>query len=192
MIQGIPTMGLEALVLLVLVGLAVHAETAKAAEPKAIIDTKFGTIEITFFPDKAPKHVENFVKLAQSGFYNGTIFHRVIPGFMIQGGDPHTKDKENTAQYGTGGPGYRVQAEFNDRLHVRGIVSMARSQDADSAGSQFFIMVADAPSLNGKYTVFGQVIKGMDVVDKIVAQQRNQQDMPLERVEMTVRIVDKD
>jgi peptidyl-prolyl cis-trans isomerase B (cyclophilin B) len=185
-------MGLEALVLLVLVGLAVHAETAKAAEPKAIIDTKFGTIEITFFPDKAPKHVENFVKLAQSGFYNGTIFHRVIPGFMIQGGDPHTKDKENTAQYGTGGPGYRVQAEFNDRLHVRGIVSMARSQDADSAGSQFFIMVADAPSLNGKYTVFGQVIKGMDVVDKIVAQQRNQQDMPLERVEMTVRIVDKD
>jgi peptidyl-prolyl cis-trans isomerase B (cyclophilin B) len=192
MIQGMATMELAVLALLVLVGLAVHAETAKAAEPKAIIDTKFGIIELTFFPDKAPKHAENFVKLAQSGFYNGTIFHRVIPGFMIQGGDPLTKDKENTAQYGTGGPGYKVNAEFNDRPHVRGIVSMARSQDPDSAGSQFFIVVADAPSLNGKYTVFGQVIKGMDVVDKIVAQPRNPRDMPLDRVEMTVRIVDKD
>jgi len=192
MIQGMATLGLEALALLILVGLAVHAETAKAAEPKAIIDTKFGTIELTFFPDKAPKHVESFIKLAQSGFYNGTIFHRVIPGFVIQGGDPLTKDKENTARYGTGGPGYTVKAEFNDRPHVRGVLSMARSQDADSAGSQFFIVVADVPSLNGKYTVFGQVIKGMDVVDKIVAQPRNPRDMPLERVEMTVRIVDKD
>jgi peptidyl-prolyl cis-trans isomerase B (cyclophilin B) len=192
MIQGMTTMGLEALVLLVLVGFAMHAETARAAEPKAIIDTRFGGIEITFFPDKAPKHVESFIKLAQSGFYNGTIFHRVIPGFVIQGGDPLTKDKENTAQYGTGGPGYKVKAEFNERPHVRGIVSMARSQDPDSAGSQFFIVVADAPSLNGKYTVFGQVIKGLDVVDKIVTQPRNQRDMPLERVEMTVRIVDKD
>jgi peptidyl-prolyl cis-trans isomerase B (cyclophilin B) len=192
MIQGMTMMGLEALVLFVLVGLAVHAETAKAAEPKAIIDTKFGAMEITFFPDKAPKHVENFLKLARSGFYNGTIFHRVIPGFMIQGGDPLTKDKEKTAQYGTGGPPDRVKAEFNDRPHVRGILSMARSQDPDSAGSQFFIVVADAPSLNGKYTVFGQVIQGMDVADKIVAQPRNQRDMPLERVEMTVRIVDKE
>src|SRR5690349_14136793 len=122
MIQGVATIGLEALALLVLAGLAVHAEAAKAAEPKAIIDTKFGAIELTFFPDKAPKHVENFIKLAQSGFYNGTIFHRVIPGFMIQGGDPLTKDKENTAQYGTGGPGQRVKAEFNDRPHVRGIL----------------------------------------------------------------------
>jgi peptidyl-prolyl cis-trans isomerase B (cyclophilin B) len=192
MIQGMATIGLEALALLILVGLAIHTETARAAEPKAIIDTKFGTIEITFFPDKAPKHVESFIKLAQSGFYNGTIFHRVIPGFVIQGGDPLTKDKENTTRYGTGGPGYNVKAEFNERPHVRGIVSMARSQEPDSAGSQFFIVVADAPSLNGKYTVFGQVIKGMDVVDKIVAQPRNPRDMPLERVEMTVRIVDKD
>ncbi|HEY7491857.1 MAG TPA: peptidylprolyl isomerase [Candidatus Tectomicrobia bacterium] len=192
MMQGMAGLGLEALALLILVGLAVHAETARAAEPKAIINTKFGDIELTFFPDKAPKHVENFVKLAQSGFYNGTIFHRVIPGFVIQGGDPLTKDKENTAQYGTGGPPDRVKAEFNERPHVRGILSMARSQDPDSAGSQFFLVVADAPSLNGKYTVFGQVIKGMDVVDKIVALPRNQRDMPLERVEMTVRIVDKD
>ena len=192
MIHGMATMGLEALALLILIGLAAHTETAKAAEPKAIIDTKFGAIEITFFPDKAPKHVENFIKLSQSGFYNGTIFHRVIPGFMIQGGDPVTKDKENTARYGTGGPGYTVKAEFNERPHVRGVVSMARSQQPDSAGSQFFIVVADAPSLDGKYTVFGKVVKGMDVVDKIVAQQRNQRDMPLERIEMTVRMVDTD
>lgn len=192
MIQGMTTTGLEALALLVLIGLAAYTETARAAEPRAIIDTKFGVIELTFFPDKAPKHVENFIKLAQSGSYNGTIFHRVIPGFMIQGGDPITKDKEKTAQYGTGGPGYTVKAEFNDRPHVRGVLSMARSQDPDSAGSQFFIVVADAPSLDGKYTVFGKVVKGMDVADKIIAQQRNQRDMPLERIEMTVRIVDTD
>jgi peptidyl-prolyl cis-trans isomerase B (cyclophilin B) len=190
MMQGMATTGLEGLMLLVLIGLAAYAETARAAEPKAIIDTKFGSIELMFFPDKAPKHVENFITLARSGAYNGTIFHRVIPGFMIQGGDPITKDKEKTAQYGTGGPGYTVKAEFNDRPHVRGVLSMARSQHPDSAGSQFFIMVADAPSLDGKYTVFGKVVKGIEVADQIVAQQRNQRDMPLERIEMTVRIVD--
>jgi peptidyl-prolyl cis-trans isomerase B (cyclophilin B) len=166
---------------------------ADAAEPdtKALIETKFGTMEVTFYPDKAPKHVENFIKLAKSGFYNGTIFHRVIPGFVIQGGDPNTKGQD-TSTYGTGGPGYTVKAEFNDRQHVRGVLSMARSQDPDSAGSQFFIVVGTVPHLDGKYTVFGQVVKGMDVADKIVALKRDARDMPNERVEMTVRIVGKE
>ena len=156
---------------------------------QAIIDTKFGSMEIRFFPDKAPKHVENFIKLAKSGFYNGTIFHRVIPGFMIQGGDPNTKDKDKTAMYGMGGPGYKVKAEFNERSHKRGIVSMARSQHPDSAGSQFFIVVKDSTFLDRKYTVFGEVINGMPVADKIVSQKRDPRDKPLERIEMTVRIV---
>jgi peptidyl-prolyl cis-trans isomerase B (cyclophilin B) len=166
---------------------------ADAAEPdtKALIETKFGTMEVTFYPDKAPKHVENFIKLAKSGFYNGTIFHRVIPGFVIQGGDPNTKGQD-TSTYGMGGPGYTVKAEFNDRQHVRGVLSMARSQDPDSAGSQFFIVVGTVPHLDGKYTVFGQVVKGMDVADKIVALKRDARDMPNERVEMTVRIVGKE
>ena len=165
---------------------------ADAAEPdtKALIETKFGTMEVTFYPDKAPKHVENFIKLAKAGFYNGTIFHRVIPGFVIQGGDPNTKGQD-TSTYGMGGPGYTVKAEFNDRQHVRGVLSMARSQDPDSAGSQFFIVVGTVPHLDGKYTVFGQVVKGMDVADKIVALKRDARDMPGERVEMTVRIVEK-
>ena len=166
------------------------AQTATPATPKVIIETKLGDMEVTFFPDKAPKHVESFLKLARSGFYNGTIFHRVIPGFMVQGGDPLTKDKDKKAQYGTGGPEYRLKAEFNDRPHVRGVLSMARSQDPDSAGSQFFIMVAEAPHLNGKYTAFGQVVKGMEVADKIVAMPRDARDMPLERIEMTMRVVE--
>jgi peptidyl-prolyl cis-trans isomerase B (cyclophilin B) len=166
---------------------------ADAAEPetKAFIETKFGTMEVIFYPDKAPKHVENFIKLAKSGFYNGTIFHRVIPGFVIQGGDPNTKGQD-TSTYGMGGPGYTVKAEFNDRPHVRGTLSMARSQHPDSAGSQFFIVLGTVPHLDGKYTVFGQVVKGMDVADKIVALKRDARDMPSERVEMTVRIVDKE
>ena len=164
-----------------------------AAEPemKAVIETKFGDIELAFFPDKAPKHVENFVTLAKSGFYNGTIFHRVIPGFVIQGGDPNTKGQDKS-QYGMGGPGHTVKAEFNDRQHVRGTLSMARSQHPDSAGSQFFIVVAPAPNLDGKYTVFGQVTKGIDVADKIVEQKRDARDMPNDRIEMTVRIVGKE
>jgi peptidyl-prolyl cis-trans isomerase B (cyclophilin B) len=170
---------------------AVVPSDAAEPETKAIIDTKFGSIELTFFPDKAPQHVENFITLAKSGFYNGTIFHRVIPGFVIQGGDPNTKEQD-TSKYGMGGPGYTVKAEFNDRQHVRGILSMARSQDPNSAGSQFFIVVGTVPHLDGKYTVFGQVVKGMDVVDKIVALKRDGRDMPLERVEMTVRIVGKE
>ena len=167
-----------------------QAQTASEKAPQAIIETKFGNMEIRFFPDKAPKHVENFIKLAKSGFYDKTIFHRVMPGFMIQGGDPNTKDEKNKAQYGMGGPGHRVKAEFNDRPHVRGTVSMARSPDPDSAGSQFFIVVKDSPSLDGKYTVFGEVVTGMEVADKIVSQPRDAQDNPLERIEMTVRIVE--
>jgi peptidyl-prolyl cis-trans isomerase B (cyclophilin B) len=158
--------------------------------PKAIIKTKLGEIEIKLFPDKAPKHVENFIKLAKSGFYNGTIFHRVIPGFMIQGGDPNTKDLNKKELYGMGGPGHSVKAEFNDVPHKRGIVSMARSNDPDSAGSQFFIVVEDSPFLDGKYTAFGQVVKGLGVADKIVNQPRDGRDNPTERIEMTVTVVE--
>lgn len=165
---------------------------AKKVEKKAvtaIIETQFGEIEIKFFPDVAPKHVDNFVSLAKQGFYDGTIFHRVIPGFMIQGGDPNTKGA-NTASYGSGGPGHTVKAEFNNIQHKRGILSMARSQNPDSAGSQFFIVVKDSFFLDGQYTVFGEVVAGMDVADKIVNTPRNPRDLPNERVEMKVRIIE--
>ena len=158
--------------------------------PRAIIKTKFGDIEMEFYPDVAPKHVENFIKLAKEGFYNGTIFHRVIPGFMIQGGDPNTKDTLKKETYGQGGPGYTVKAEFNDIPHKRGIVSMARAADPDSAGSQFFIVVEDSRFLDRKYSVFGQVKKGVGVADKIVNLPRDERDNPKERVEMTVTIVE--
>lgn len=176
-------------------GMASAAEEKKSSggsmEPHAIIKTKFGDMEIRFFSDKAPKHVENFITLAKSGFYNGTLFHRVIPGFMIQGGDPNTKDPNRKSEYGTGGPpGVRLKAEFNDTPHKRGIVSMARSNNPDSAGSQFFIVVKDSPFLDHQYTVFGEVIKGMEVADKIVNAPRGANDLPNERVEMTVTIVD--
>ena len=161
----------------------------KEKAPRAIVDTKFGSIELKFFPEKAPNHVENFLKLAKSGFYDGTLFHRIIPGFMIQGGDPNTKG-DDAATYGTGGPGYNLKAEFNNHPHGRGILSMARSQDPDSAGSQFYIVVAESSFLNGQYTVFGKVVKGMDVVDTIVSQERDSRDLPTERIEMTVRIED--
>ncbi|MGD8352395.1 MAG: peptidylprolyl isomerase [Nitrospirota bacterium] len=160
------------------------------AETRAVVKTTLGEMEIRFFPEKAPNHVHNFIALAKTGFYNGTAFHRVIPGFMIQGGDPESKDPGNRAAHGTGGPGYTLEAEFNDLSHKRGIVSMARSQDPDSAGSQFFICVADSPWLDGKYTVFGEVVSGMDVADRIVSQPRDGRDNPIERVEMNVRIVE--
>jgi len=167
-----------------------QAQTAAGKEPRVLLETKLGSIELRLLPEKAPKHVENFLKLAKSGFYDKTIFHRVIPGFMIQGGDPNTKDEKDKSKYGMGGPGHTVKAEFNDRPHVRGTLSMARSQDPDSAGSQFFIVVKDTPHLNGKYTVFGEVTKGMEVADKIVSQQRDARDNPLERIEMTVKVLD--
>lgn len=155
----------------------------------AVIETQFGEIVVKFHPEKAPKHVENFVKLAKEGFYDGTIFHRVIPGFMIQGGDPNTKG-DNTSTYGMGGPGYSIDAEFNDTNHKRGILSAARSADPNSAGSQFFLMVADSPNLNGQYSAFGEVIKGMDVADKIVNSPRNMRDLPNERIEIKIKIVE--
>ena len=131
----------------------------------------------------APETVRSFEKLARDGFYDGTLFHRVIPGFMIQGGDPNTKT-DNKGSWGTGGPGYAIKAEFNSRSHRRGIVSMARAQDPDSAGSQFFIVTSDSPFLDRQYTVFGQVTDGMDVADKIVSLQRDGNDCPLEKAQM--------
>ena len=165
-------------------------EIKKMAETKAVVETKFGTIELKFFPEVAPNHVNNFIELAKKGFYDGTTFHRVIPGFMIQGGDPNTKNPDKS-KHGMGGPGHTVKAEFNDRLHKRGTLSMARAANPDSAGSQFFICVADAPFLNKQYTVFGEVVSGMDVADKIVSQPRDPRDNPNDRIEMKVRIVEK-
>jgi len=165
-------------------------EIKKMAETRAIIETKFGSIELKFFPDVAPNHVNNFIELAKQGFYNGTTFHRVIPGFMIQGGDPNSKDPDKS-RHGMGGPGHQVKAEFNEKPHKRGILSMARSANPDSAGSQFFICVKDSPFLDRQYTVFGEVVSGMDVVDKIVSQPRDPRDNPNERIEMKVKIIEK-
>jgi len=165
-------------------------EIKKMAETRAIIETKFGNMELKFLPDVAPNHVEKFIELVKKGFYNGTTFHRVIPGFMIQGGDPNSKSPDKS-KHGTGGPGYNIKAEFSDKPHKRGTLSMARAQDPDSAGSQFFICVADAAFLNKKYTVFGEVVTGMDVADKIVSQPRDSRDNPNERVEMKVKIAEK-
>ena len=159
------------------------------AETKAVIETTFGTITLKFFPDVAPGHVKNFVDLAKKGVYDGTIFHRIIPGFMIQGGDPNTKGTD-TRTYGMGGPGYTIKAEFSDKPHKRGILSMARAQHPDSAGSQFFVVVKDSPFLDRQYTVFGEVVEGMDAVDKIVGLPRDARDLPNERVEMKVRVVE--
>jgi peptidyl-prolyl cis-trans isomerase B (cyclophilin B) len=150
----------------------------------ATLQTDAGDITIRFFHDKAPKHVENFIDLAANHFYDGTFFHRVIPGFMIQGGDPNTKSPEDAAhRYGTGGnvvggKENRIKAEFNDTSHKRGIVSMARSQDPNSASSQFFIVVKDSTFLDGQYTAFGEVVSGMEVADKIVNGPRNASDLP--------------
>ncbi len=149
----------------------------------AVIKTDFGVIKFEFFDKDAPNHTANFKKLARDKFYDGTTFHRVIPGFMIQGGDPNSKDEDRTND-GTGGPGYTIKAEFNSRPHLRGTISMARAQHPDSAGSQFFICVATAPFLDRQYTVFGQVIEGIEVVDKIVSQPRDARDNPLEKVVM--------
>ncbi len=168
---------------------AAEPSNAESKSPHVLMKTKFGEMEIVLFPDLAPKHVESFLKLAKSGFYNGTIFHRIIPGFMIQGGDPLTKDPANRSRYGTGGPGYTVPAEFNKVIHEKGILSAARTADPNSAGSQFFIMVDKAPHLDGQYSVFGEIVKGLDVVDTIVSQPRDLKDNPLERIEMTVEVL---
>ena len=144
-----------------------------------VITTNHGTIKFKFLTEKAPETAKNFEKLASSGFYDGTRFHRVIPGFMIQGGDPNSKSGERS-RMGMGGPGYSIKAEFNDQPHDRGIVSMARSSDPNSAGSQFFIVVKASNFLDGQYTTFGEVTEGMDVVDKIVNLPRDRGDNPLE------------
>lgn len=147
------------------------------------IETNLGNISFKLLPELAPETVRNFEKLSKDGFYDGTLFHRVIPGFMIQGGDPNTKT-DNKGSWGMGGPGYNLKAEFNSRSHLRGIVSMARSQDPNSAGSQFFIMHADNAGLDNQYTVFGEVIEGMDVVDKITNVKTENPDRPVEKVQM--------
>ena len=165
-------------------------EIKKMSETTAIIETTLGNIELKFFPEVAPNHVKNFLDLAKKGFFDGTTFHRVIPGFMIQGGDPNSKNPDKS-KHGMGGPGYTVKAEFNDKPHKRGTLSMARAQDPDSAGSQFFICVAEAAFLNKQYTVFGEVVSGMPVVDKIVNQPRDKRDNPNDRIEMKVKIVEK-
>ena len=150
---------------------------------KAIVNTNLGNIQFELLSDVAPETVRNFIKLAKSGFYDGTLFHRVIPKFMIQGGDPNTKESDKST-WGTGGPGYNMKAEFNSRSHLRGIVSMARSSDPDSAGSQFFIVTSDSTFLDREYPVFGQVADGMEVADKIVNLPRDGNDCPLQEAKM--------
>jgi len=189
MVMGLFTV-VTAIGTLALTGAAAEEPSnADTKAPHVLIKTKFGEMEAVLFPDLAPKHVESFLKLAKSGFYNGTLFHRIIPGFMIQGGDPLTKDPANRSRYGTGGPGYTVPAEFNRVIHEKGILSAARTADPNSAGSQFFIMVDKAPHLDNQYTVFGEVVKGIEVVDTIVSQPRDLKDNPLERIEMTIEVI---
>lgn len=167
----------------------------------AVIETKYGTMVIEFYPESAPKHVESFIIHARNGYFNGTTFHRVIPGFVIQGGDPNSKD-DNRLNDGEGGRAakyfglgkenidstWTLPAEFNDRPHITGALSMARANDPNSASSQFFICAAPVNRLDHKYTVFGQVISGLDVIQKIVNAPRDPRDNPLEKVEMTVKI----
>ena len=133
----------------------------------AVIKTSEGDMVVQFWTDAAPNTIDNFKKLARQGFYDGTIFHRIIKGFMIQGGDPNSKDASKESSYGQGGPGYQIKAEFNDHAHERGVISMARASDPDSAGSQFFICLAPIHRLDHQYTTFGKLIKGDDVLEKI-------------------------
>jgi peptidyl-prolyl cis-trans isomerase B (cyclophilin B) len=156
---------------------------------QAILTTRHGEITLEFLPEVAPNHVANFIELAKSGFYDDTKFHRVIPGFMIQGGDPNSKQADRQL-HGTGGSGKNVKAEFNKTPHTRGVLSAARSANPDSASSQFFIVTTDAPHLDGQYTAFGKVVSGMDVADKIVAEETDHRDNPINDVSITVKIVD--
>ena len=159
-----------------LLGLAFGVKEVRSEEKKpmdsktnevAVIKTSEGEMVVQFWTDAAPNAIENFKKLARSGFYDGTIFHRIVKGFMIQGGDPLSKDPKKESSYGTGGPGYKIKAEFNDHPHARGVISLAREMDPDSAGSQFFICLAPVPRLDHQYTTFGKLIKGDDVLEKI-------------------------
>jgi len=159
----------------------------------AVIKTSEGEMVAEFWSDVAPNTVENFKKLARSGFYDGTAFHRVIKGFMIQGGDPKTKDDSKTSEWGTGDPGYKIKAEFNEKKHVRGVLSMARSASPDSAGSQFFVCHGNPSSLDGQYTTFGKLIKGDDVLEKIATTQTTTPDRPVKRMNIeSIKIVAAD
>lgn len=183
------------LIVLVFLVAGVMSALAAPVDEVAVIETSKGKMVVEFWPDAAPKTVENFKKLAGEKFYDGTAFHRIIRGFMAQGGDPLTKDPAQEARWGTGDPGYKIPAEFNDRKHVRGVLSMARSADPDSAGSQFFLMFAPAPHLDGAYTGFGKVVAGMDVLDEIektpvTVSPGGEPSKPTERIEVrSVRIV---
>jgi peptidyl-prolyl cis-trans isomerase B (cyclophilin B) len=141
--------------------------SVNASNEVAVINTSEGEMVVQFWTDAAPNTIENFKKLAREGFYDGTIFHRIVKGFMIQGGDPNSKDPAKENSYGQGGPSYKIKAEFNDHSHQRGVISMARGSDPDSAGSQFFICLAPVPRLDHQYTTFGKLIKGDDVLEKI-------------------------
>ena len=166
-----------------------------ANKPKevAVIKTTEGEMVIEFWPEVAPKTVENFKALAKQGLYDGTCFHRVIKDFMIQGGDPLTKDPTKEAAWGTGDPGYKIKAEFNNRSHTRGVLSMARSNDPNSAGSQFFICHGDPTFLDHQYTTFGKLIKGDDVLEKIGTTPTHPQDRPNKRMGITsIKIVPAD
>jgi peptidyl-prolyl cis-trans isomerase B (cyclophilin B) len=164
-----------------------------AAKEVAIIKTTEGEMVVEFWPEVAPKTVENFKTLSKKGFYDGTAFHRVIKGFMIQGGDPKTKDASKEEEWGTGDPGYKIKAEFNDRSHKRGVLSMARSADPDSAGSQFFICHGEPSFLDGKYTTFGKLIKGDDVLEKIATTKTHPPDRPDKRMGvLSIKIVPAD
>ena len=159
----------------------------------AVITTTEGTMVVEFWTDAAPNTIANFKKLAEKGFYDGTAFHRVIKGFMIQGGDPLTKDPSKEDAWGTGGPGYTIKAEFNEHSHVRGVISMARSNDPDSAGSQFFICHGDPTFLDHQYTTFGKLIKGDDVLEKIGTTPTHPQDRPDKRIGIiSIKIVPRD
>ncbi len=168
-------------------------EVKPAAKEVAIIKTSEGEMVVEFWSDVAPKTVENFKALAKKGFYDGTCFHRVIKGFMIQGGDPLTKDATKEAAWGTGDPGYKIKAEFNNRSHTRGVLSMARSNDPDSAGSQFFICHGSPTFLDHQYTAFGKLIKGDDVLEKIATTATHPQDRPDKRMNVeSIKIVPAD
>ena len=190
------------LILLTLLVIGVLFMTYEKENDVAVISTNFGDMIVEFYPDIAPMHVDSFVALANEEYFNGTTFHRVIPGFMIQGGDPNSRN-ENKATHGTGGRAgkffgigneedpstWLIPQEFNDTPHVKGILSMARTNDPDSASSQFFICHDNASFLDNNYTVFGKVVEGLDIIDEIVNVAKDQNDNPLERVEMlSVRI----
>src|SRR5213076_2578024 len=167
-------MNLSILAVALLLSLALFAAeenqenpTMNASNEVAVIKTSEGDMVVQFWNDAAPSTIENFKKLARSGFYDGTIFHRIVKGFMIQGGDPNSKDQAKENSYGEGGPGYNIKAEFNDHGHERGVISMARGPDPDSAGSQFFVCLAPVRRLDHQYTTFGKLIKGDDVLEKI-------------------------